>query len=145
MPTHSLTIIGKRPPGVYGPCPHSAFFPRAAQAGMKVGRVEKEKTFGGTTCPSYRCIPPSKALLHASEACRRSPRTCPFFFFRKMGIWFARRCLDPRESMQKFFRTERRSDGKASRRGVPRFQEDQLDPFRASASASIVSAPPAIG
>jgi len=38
---------------------------RAAQLGMKVAVVEKEKTFGGT-CLNIGCIP-SKALLHASE------------------------------------------------------------------------------
>src|SRR2546430_11646218 len=38
---------------------------RAAQLGMKVAVVEKDKTFGGT-CLNVGCIP-SKALLHASE------------------------------------------------------------------------------
>jgi len=38
---------------------------RAAQLGMKVAVVEKEKTFGGT-CLNIGCIP-SKALLHASH------------------------------------------------------------------------------
>jgi dihydrolipoamide dehydrogenase len=38
---------------------------RAAQLGMNVAVVEKEKTFGGT-CLNIGCIP-SKALLHASE------------------------------------------------------------------------------
>jgi dihydrolipoamide dehydrogenase len=38
---------------------------RAAQLGMKVAVVEKDKTFGGT-CLNVGCIP-SKALLHASH------------------------------------------------------------------------------
>src|SRR6202041_1770106 len=38
---------------------------RAAQLGLKVAVVEKEKTFGGT-CLNIGCIP-SKALLYASE------------------------------------------------------------------------------
>src|ERR1700680_4831322 len=38
---------------------------RAAQLGMKVAVVEKDKTFGGT-CLNVGCIP-SKAMLYASE------------------------------------------------------------------------------
>src|SRR6201988_137606 len=58
MPTYDLTVIGTGPGGYVCAI-------RAAQLGLKVAVVEKDKTFGGT-CPNVGCIP-SKALLHASH------------------------------------------------------------------------------
>src|SRR5262245_17440354 len=55
---YDLVIIGSGPGGYVCAI-------RAAQLGMKVAVVEKDKTFGGT-CLNIGCIP-SKALLHASE------------------------------------------------------------------------------
>jgi dihydrolipoamide dehydrogenase len=55
---YDLIVIGSGPGGYVCAI-------RAAQLGMKVAVVEKEKTFGGT-CLNIGCIP-SKALLHASE------------------------------------------------------------------------------
>jgi dihydrolipoyl dehydrogenase len=55
---HDLIVIGSGPGGYVCAI-------RAAQLGMKVAVVEKDKTFGGT-CLNVGCIP-SKALLHASE------------------------------------------------------------------------------
>ena len=56
--TYDLTVIGTGPGGYVCAI-------RAAQLGLKVAVVEKDKTFGGT-CLNVGCIP-SKALLHASE------------------------------------------------------------------------------
>src|SRR5579863_5354645 len=56
--TYDLVVIGSGPAGYVCAI-------RAAQLGMKVAVVEKEKTFGGT-CLNIGCIP-SKALLYASE------------------------------------------------------------------------------
>src|SRR3954451_8906651 len=56
--SYDLVVIGSGPGGYVCAI-------RAAQLGMKVAVVEKEKTFGGT-CLNIGCIP-SKALLHASE------------------------------------------------------------------------------
>src|SRR5204862_7496816 len=58
MPIYDLTVIGTGPGGYVCAI-------RAAQLGMKVAVVEKDKTFGGT-CLNVGCIP-SKALLHASH------------------------------------------------------------------------------
>src|SRR5947208_6170768 len=55
---YDLTVIGTGPRGYVCAI-------RAAQLGMKVAVVEKDKTFGGT-CLNVGCIP-SKALLHASH------------------------------------------------------------------------------
>jgi dihydrolipoamide dehydrogenase len=55
---YDLIVIGSGPGGYVCAI-------RAAQLGMNVAVVEKEKTFGGT-CLNIGCIP-SKALLHASE------------------------------------------------------------------------------
>jgi dihydrolipoamide dehydrogenase len=55
---YDLVVIGSGPGGYVCAI-------RAAQLGMKVAVVEKEKTFGGT-CLNIGCIP-SKAMLHASE------------------------------------------------------------------------------
>ena len=56
--SYDLIVIGTGPGGYVCAI-------RAAQLGLKVAVVEKEKTFGGT-CLNIGCIP-SKALLHASE------------------------------------------------------------------------------
>jgi dihydrolipoamide dehydrogenase len=56
--SYDVVIIGSGPGGYVCAI-------RAAQLGMKVAVVEKDKTFGGT-CLNVGCIP-SKALLHASE------------------------------------------------------------------------------
>ena len=56
--SYDLIIIGTGPGGYVCAI-------RAAQLGLKIAVVEKEKTFGGT-CLNIGCIP-SKALLHASE------------------------------------------------------------------------------
>lgn len=53
-----LVVIGSGPAGYVGAI-------RAAQLGMSVAVVEKDKTFGGT-CLNVGCIP-SKALLESSE------------------------------------------------------------------------------
>jgi dihydrolipoamide dehydrogenase len=55
---YDLTVIGTGPGGYVCAI-------RAAQLGLKVAVVEKNKTFGGT-CLNVGCIP-SKALLHASH------------------------------------------------------------------------------
>jgi dihydrolipoamide dehydrogenase len=55
---YDLVVIGSGPGGYVCAI-------RAAQLGMKVAVVEKEKTFGGT-CLNIGCIQ-SKALLHASQ------------------------------------------------------------------------------
>src|ERR1700744_6768631 len=56
--SHDLPVIGPGPGGYVCAI-------RAAQLGLKVAVVEKNKTFGGT-CLNIGCIP-SKALLAASE------------------------------------------------------------------------------
>jgi dihydrolipoamide dehydrogenase len=56
--SYDLIVIGSGPGGYVCAI-------RAAQLGMKVAVVEKQKTFGGT-CLNIGCIP-SKALLYASE------------------------------------------------------------------------------
>jgi dihydrolipoamide dehydrogenase len=72
MPTYDLIVIGSGPGGYVCAI-------RAAQLGMKVAVVEKEKTFGGT-CLNIGCIP-SKAMLHASEQFDAAGHA-----FGKMGI-----------------------------------------------------------
>jgi dihydrolipoamide dehydrogenase len=58
MNTFDLIIIGSGPAGYIGAM-------KAAQLGMRVALVEKEKYLGGT-CLNVGCIP-SKALLHSTE------------------------------------------------------------------------------
>jgi dihydrolipoamide dehydrogenase len=70
--TYDLTVIGTGPGGYVCAI-------RAAQLGLKVAVVEKDKTFGGT-CLNVGCIP-SKALLHASELFEEAGHG-----FAKMGI-----------------------------------------------------------
>jgi dihydrolipoamide dehydrogenase len=72
MPTYDLIVIGSGPGGYVCAI-------RAAQLGMKVAVVEKEKTFGGT-CLNIGCIP-SKAMLHATERFDEAGHA-----FGKMGI-----------------------------------------------------------
>ena len=69
---YDLIVIGSGPGGYVCAI-------RAAQLGMKVAVVEKDKTFGGT-CLNVGCIP-SKAMLHASELYEEAGHA-----FGKMGI-----------------------------------------------------------
>src|SRR6185503_18665954 len=77
---YDLIVIGSGPGGYVCAI-------RAAQLGMKVAVVEKDKTFGGT-CLNVGCIP-SKALLHASELFEEAGHT-----FGKMGIGVGKPKLD---------------------------------------------------
>jgi dihydrolipoamide dehydrogenase len=77
---YDLIVIGSGPGGYVCAI-------RAAQLGMKVAVVEKDKTFGGT-CLNIGCIP-SKALLHASELFEESGH-----LFGKMGIKVGQPKLD---------------------------------------------------
>jgi dihydrolipoamide dehydrogenase len=78
--TYDLIVIGSGPGGYVCAI-------RAAQLGMKVAVVEKDKTFGGT-CLNVGCIP-SKALLHASELFEEAGHT-----FAGMGIEVGTPALD---------------------------------------------------
>jgi len=80
MPSYDLVVIGSGPGGYVCAI-------RAAQLGMKVAVVEKEKTFGGT-CLNIGCIP-SKAMLHASELFDEAGHG-----FGKMGIKVGTPALD---------------------------------------------------
>jgi dihydrolipoamide dehydrogenase len=77
---YDLTIIGSGPGGYVCAI-------RAAQLGLKVTVVEKDKTFGGT-CLNIGCIP-SKALLHASELFEEAGHG-----FAAMGIKIGAPALD---------------------------------------------------
>src|SRR6266850_4992369 len=77
---YDLIVIGSGPGGYVCAI-------RAAQLGMKVAVVEKDKTFGGC-CLNVGCIP-SKALLHASELYQEAGHT-----FAKMGIKVGKPALD---------------------------------------------------
>jgi dihydrolipoamide dehydrogenase len=68
--SYDLTVIGTGPGGYVCAI-------RAAQLGLKVAVVEKNKTFGGT-CLNIGCIP-SKALLHASEKFAEAVHDLPAF------------------------------------------------------------------
>src|SRR5438105_15002999 len=70
--SYDLAVIGTGPGGYVCAI-------RAAQLGLRVAVVEKDKTFGGT-CLNVGCIP-SKALLHASELYEEAGH-----LFEKMGI-----------------------------------------------------------
>src|SRR2546423_13193844 len=87
MPTYDLTAIGSGPGGYVCAI-------RAAQLGLKVAVVEKDKTFGGT-CLNVGCIP-SKALLYASELFEEAGHK-----FEHMGIKVPAPKLDL-AAMQKF-------------------------------------------
>jgi dihydrolipoamide dehydrogenase len=80
MPSYDLVVIGTGPGGYVCAI-------RAAQLGMKVAVVEKDKTFGGT-CLNIGCIP-SKAMLHASELFEEAGHS-----FAKMGIKVGTPVLD---------------------------------------------------
>src|SRR2546421_8050855 len=84
---YDLTVIGSGPGGYVCAI-------RAAQLGMKVAMVEKDKTFGGT-CLNVGCIP-SKALLYASELFEEAGHK-----FEHMGIKVPAPKLDL-AAMQKF-------------------------------------------
>src|SRR5690348_11721884 len=58
MDTYDLIVIGSGPGGYVGAI-------RAAQLGLSVACIEKDRTLGGT-CLNVGCIP-SKALLESSE------------------------------------------------------------------------------
>jgi dihydrolipoamide dehydrogenase len=80
MPSYDLIVIGTGPGGYVCAI-------RAAQLGMAVAVVEKEKTFGGT-CLNIGCIP-SKAMLHASELFEEAGHD-----FARMGIKVGQPALD---------------------------------------------------
>jgi dihydrolipoamide dehydrogenase len=77
---YDLVVIGSGPGGYVCAI-------RAAQLGMKVAVVEKDKTFGGT-CLNVGCIP-SKALLHASERLEEAEQK-----FGRMGIGIGKATVD---------------------------------------------------
>jgi dihydrolipoamide dehydrogenase len=77
---YDLIVIGSGPGGYFCAI-------RAAQLGMKVAVVEKDKTFGGT-CLNIGCIP-SKALLHASHLYDEARH-----LFDRMGIKVGKPKLD---------------------------------------------------
>ena len=83
---YDLIVIGSGPGGYFCAI-------RAAQLGMKVAVVEKERTFGGT-CLNIGCIP-SKALLHASELYDQAGH-----LFDRMGIKLGKPKLDLPEMMK---------------------------------------------
>src|SRR6478672_8153505 len=84
---YDLIVIGSGPGGYVCAI-------RAAQLGMKVAVVEKDKTFGGT-CLNVGCIP-SKALLYASELFEEAGHK-----FEHLGIKVGAPKLDL-AAMQKF-------------------------------------------
>src|SRR6266508_700606 len=84
---YDLIVIGSGPGGYVCAI-------RAAQLGMKVAVIEKDKTFGGT-CLNVGCIP-SKALLYASEMFEEAGHK-----FADMGIKVPAPKLDL-ATMQKF-------------------------------------------
>jgi dihydrolipoamide dehydrogenase len=87
VPSYDLIVIGTGPGGYVCAI-------RAAQLGMTVAVVEKEKTFGGT-CLNIGCIP-SKAMLHASELFEEAGHD-----FARMGIKVGQPALDL-NAMMKF-------------------------------------------
>src|SRR3984957_8370876 len=111
MPTYDLTVIGTGPGGYVCAI-------RAAQLGMKVAVVEKDKTFGGT-CLNIGCIP-SKALLHASELFDEAGHA-----FARMGIGVGKPVLDL-AAMQTF--KDEGVDGNV--KGVAfLFKKNKIDPY----------------
>jgi dihydrolipoyl dehydrogenase len=109
---YDLIVIGSGPGGYFCAI-------RAAQLGMKVAVVEKDKTFGGT-CLNIGCIP-SKALLHASELYEESGH-----LFDKMGIKVGRPKLDL-AAMMKF--KDEGVDGNV--KGVAfLFRKNKIDTFQ---------------
>ncbi|QAY95380.1 dihydrolipoyl dehydrogenase [Methylovirgula ligni] len=84
--TYDLTVIGTGPGGYVCAI-------RAAQLGLKVAVVEKNKTFGGT-CLNIGCIP-SKALLAASEKFAEAEHDLPAF-----GVIVGKPSLDLKAMMK---------------------------------------------
>src|SRR5919198_5290038 len=112
---YDLIVIGSGPGGYVCAI-------RAAQLGMKVAVVEKDKTFGGT-CLNIGCIP-SKAMLHASELYEESAH-----LFGKMGIKVGQPELDL-PAMMKF-----KDEGvEGNVKGVAfLFKKNKIDAFHGSA------------
>ena len=111
---YDLIVIGSGPGGYVCAI-------RAAQLGMKVAVVEKNKTFGGT-CLNVGCIP-SKALLHASELYEEAGH-----MLDKMGINVGQPKLDL-PAMMKF--KDAGVDGNV--KGVAfLFKKNKIDTFRGS-------------
>src|SRR6266540_520098 len=109
---YDLIVIGSGPGGYVCAI-------RAAQLGMKVAVVEKDKTFGGT-CLNVGCIP-SKALLHASERYEESGH-----LLDKMGIKVGTPKLDL-SAMMKF--KDEGVDGNV--KGVAfLFKKNKIDTFQ---------------
>jgi dihydrolipoamide dehydrogenase len=109
---YDLIVIGSGPGGYVCAI-------RAAQLGMKVAVVEKDRTFGGT-CLNVGCIP-SKALLHASELFEEAGHQ-----FDKMGIKIGQPKLDL-AAMMKF--KDEGVDGNV--KGVAfLFKKNKIDAFR---------------
>jgi dihydrolipoamide dehydrogenase len=110
--SYDLIVIGSGPGGYVCAI-------RAAQLGMKVAVVEKDKTFGGT-CLNVGCIP-SKAMLHASELYEESAQLFP-----KMGIKVGKPELDL-PAMMKF--KDESVDGNV--KGVAfLFKKNKIDTFQ---------------
>src|SRR5215471_10440044 len=130
MPNYDLVVIGSGPGGYVCAI-------RAAQLGMKVAVVEKDKTFGGT-CLNVGCIP-SKALLHASELYEEAGH-----LFARMGIKVGERGLDL-AAMMKF--KDEGVDGNV--KGVAfLFKKNKIDTFHGVgriAAAGKVEVKPAEG
>jgi dihydrolipoamide dehydrogenase len=109
---YDLIVIGSGPGGYFCAI-------RAAQLGMKVAVVEKDKTFGGT-CLNIGCIP-SKALLHASHLYDEAGH-----LFDRMGIKVGNPKLDL-PGMMKF-----KDEGVAGNvKGVAfLFKKNKIDTFQ---------------
>jgi dihydrolipoamide dehydrogenase len=115
MPQYDLVVIGTGPGGYVCAI-------RAAQLGMKVAVVEKDKTFGGT-CLNVGCIP-SKALLHASHLFEDAGHA-----FAGMGIGVSKPKLDLPQMMK--FKDE---GVEGNVKGVDfLFKKNKVDSFRGKA------------
>jgi dihydrolipoamide dehydrogenase len=109
---YDLVVIGTGPGGYVCAI-------RAAQLGMKVAVVEKDKTFGGT-CLNVGCIP-SKALLHASHLFEEAGHA-----FAGMGIGVSKPKLDLAQMMK--FKDE---GVEGNVKGVDfLFKKNKIDAFR---------------
>ena len=109
---YDLVVIGTGPGGYVCAI-------RAAQLGLKVAVVEKDKTFGGT-CLNVGCIP-SKAMLHASHLFEDAGQA-----FAGMGIGVSKPKLDLAQMMK--FKQEG-VDGNV--KGVEfLFKKNKIDSFR---------------
>jgi dihydrolipoamide dehydrogenase len=115
---YDLIVIGSGPGGYVCAI-------RAAQLGMKVAVVEKDKTFGGT-CLNVGCIP-SKALLHASELYDEAGH-----LFARMGIGVGTPKLDLAAMMR--FKDE---GVEANVKGVAfLFKKNKIDTFQGTGRIS---------